>query len=395
MSGSKTNTSVRQFDAWFRAFREQSLAPAALGDGEGWAKALGGGRSGATAALFLTTNETAETGGAAESIVLKWDELSKVLAEAEARRGRIDQSGNVDYLRTRGASHIAVRMHPRRRKLFGIIAYKYEGARSPRDVNNVTDFEKLLQVWNATGGGVGDRTLRIVFENTVEYFRPKDSSADAATAPSVATRALPDLKRDEYIKKAKPFLRKAGLDPEVLGLVETWWLAVVEKQMTPAFPDSRLVHGDPRFANILVDLASNKVTLIDFGAGDSGRHIFHDLARFEVDLVCRTTAPTADRGEEVDHRMGLILREGSVETSEPADPRFRPVEIWRGVRNEIFPGISLIPGSGVRQLYALFLVNELLRRIKWHSEGNDDSEVGATAAELIGAIRIVLRAVPA
>ena len=394
MSARRNDADSRERDLWFRAFREQSIDPISLGDGEGWSKPLGGGRSGASAALFLTTIGPV---GTADSIVLKWDSLSKVRDEAEARRGRSDQADNVDYLRGRGASHIAFRMHPRRKELFGIIAYKYEGVSSPKDEQNVADFEELLQIWNATDGGFHDKTLRTLFENTITYFVPRESESDSVTPPTVATRALPDLKRDEYLKKARPVLRKAGLDTQLLTSVEKWWTDVVHKQSTPSFPDSRLVHGDPRFANILVDLAENRVTLIDFGAGERGRHVFHDLARFEVDLVFRTTAIDADidRTQEIQERVDLLLREVAAVPMGAGDPRVRPVEIWRGVRDAFFPVIALVPGFGVRKLYALFFMNELLRRLKWHSDGNSDIDVGATVPELWLAMNRVLEKVPA
>ena len=57
--------------------------------------------------------------------------------------------------------------------------------------------------------------------------------------------------------------------------------------------------------------------------------------------------------------------------------------------------VTFAKGFGVRKLYALFFMNELLRRLKWHSDGNSDIDVGATVPELWLAMNRVLEKVPA
>ena len=79
--------------------------------------------------------------------------------------------------------------------------------------------------------------------------------------------------------------------------LESWWHTALtgdRRQIAPLH-DWRLLHSDARFANVRVGLASGS-PLIDYGNGRHG-HVFQDLARFESELLFRSSPLDApDRG---------------------------------------------------------------------------------------------------
>lgn len=378
---------LEEIDLWFDAFARQSAHPSLLGDGRRWGKVFDAGRSGAGAALFQT-----ETG----LIVLKWDELAKVTVEAETRQALPDQADALHVLRDRGASHIAVRVHGHARKsVYGVIAYRYLGPGPDADASAATDLETLLREWFLVEGQIGDSQLRRIFRELIGRFEPSETRQDGVTT-AATIKALPDLKRDTYLAHARRVLNARGLPTAVLDSVKSWWTKMAELKV--GHSDSRVVHGDPRFANIMVNLDDHEhsATLIDFGAGGRGRHVFHDLARFEVDMVFRLgpVVDVGDRDTDIYDRLNALLALGQPVNQGPRNLALRPAEIWRDIRDNRWVAIAVKPHDRVRELYAVFLVNELLRRLKWHQEGHGDSGAGATISEIVHAIRVVMLTVP-
>lgn len=378
---------------WFDAFRIQSSNRDALGDLSAIVpRRLGGGKSGATAALFDPTEGP---------IVLKWDFLDRVVQESEARRARLDQEGSMRELRRRGASHIAFYKGPSNDLLFGIMAYPYLGPTDP-GADLVGDFEWFIRNKYVPGSGdntLQDVTLQRVFQQLLEYF-DRFPLGDGQTAPDTRTLNLPDLK-DWRTRLGVAAGASSGVQgaAETLSDLRTWGSHLFGGQPKPSFPDSRLVHGDPRFANIMVDLEQHRVGLIDFGAGNPGRHIFRDLARFEADILLRATGELGGsqriddltaRGRELfEHKWGDFsqLRDAW----QALQPSARVAAIWRYERNEKFPDFH---NEKVRKLHAIFMATELLRRIKWYADPGE-SDAGATTDELLLALRILMTSVPA
>lgn len=365
---------------WFTAFHGQSARPAALGELDlTLPRRLGGGRSGATAALFFSTQGP---------IVLKWDSLEQVVREAEARRGRPDQASNMAMLRERGASHVAIHRAPADDTLLGIMAYPYHGriGRGLRD-DLVGDFAWFLTTKYPSDWG--DDALRQVFAMLLKRLGefPQD---DGETAYSARVLDLPDL-ADWRAKSARAHdaLTDVPGGRETLVSWRAWAGGITATDLDRRVFDSRLIHGDPRFANIMVDLdlTRSKVALIDFGAGAAGSHLFRDLARFEVDLLLRSTEP-GGRDDELRVRALALLGHG---TAEPSAPHAHPAYVWREVRNDCFTAFHK---EHVRQVHALFISMELLRRIGWHASLREEADSGATPPELVVALDAVMTAVP-
>lgn len=388
-----TNGDEIDLEDWFDAFRKQSSNMDALGDLSAIVpRRLGGGKSGATAALFDPSEGP---------IVLKWDSLDKVVQESQARRARPDQEGSMKELRRRGASHIALHEGPSSDVLFGIMAYPYIGPTDP-GADLVGDFEWFLRDKYVPGSGdntLQDVTLQWVYQELLEYF-DRFPQGDGQTPSDTRTLNLPDLKDwrtrlDVAAKASKSIQDAAG----ILSTLKTWASQLFTRQPKPSFLDSRLIHGDPRFANIMVDLEQHRVGLIDFGAGSPGRHIFRDFARFEVDILLRTTGEIcgSHRTDDISARGRELFAHESGDFNQlrtawqALQPSARVAAIWRHERNEKFPDFHK---EKVRELHALFVATELLRRIEWYADPGE-TDAGATTHELLLALRVLMESVPA
>ena len=371
--------------AWFAEFQRQSFDAGALGDYR-WHKDLKGGLSGAHVMLCLSRPEGADR---SEPLILKRGPLDQILHEANARHELADQGGThqqeqLRILSQRGASHLALRPAPNGEGIFGIIAYPFAGTLS-RDRERISDFETFVQETYLASEDIGDKELRFYFTRAISVVAPPIAHA---TGDSHLID-LPDL-RDIMTRFA---VARSLLSPE---LSDDGWLAALGGWVNGrlgdgvAHPDSRTVHGDPRFANIVLDRTSNTATLIDYGEGRPG-HVFHDLVRFEVDVLLRSTPVQAeDRVEEIRGRARILA---GIESATAGAPRsHRVASVWRGVRNEHLPTLML---PGPFALYSVFVVNELFRRVKWHASGNTPDDVGATITEIVAALRVVIDAVVA
>ena len=386
MALSDSKASIRQLRAWFDAFTAQSHAPHTR-RGLAHPRPFGGGTSGASAALFSFDNGW---------IVLKWDVLDRVLEEADVRRRRAlaspGSSENERFrdLRSRNASHIAVRtvVSPEGwTELYGIIAYAYAGPENLVDSPFVGDLDSLIQSKFVTGG-YGEEWMRTVFDAVLAEFDPvsHDDGHGPENARTEWAALANALNIERSLDVARDRLTSDGLGDECLDLVEDWWSEALTSQRHPGFADSRLVHGDPRLANILLDArAPMQIELIDFGAGGPGRHVFHDLARLEVDLLLRAASSESDndRVRAVRHRARILRGSVQVSTGDPKSDHV--VSIWRAARNHRFRDLDR---PDVQTLYSMFLVKELLRRIKWHTEGNSVEDVGASVDEIAAAIQV-------
>lgn len=384
---------------WFTVFREQSAKPDEVGTlrRRPAPKRLGGGRSGAAAALFLAPSAAAPSAAAPanEAIVLKWDRLDKVLNEATARRDRTEQRQNVDLLRARGASHVAVRVDPSTGELFGVMAYPYVGPLS--DQGRIGDLQHVIRgeyiVSEPTR--VLDHDFADLFDKVLSEFGEATPTDDGVTPASTLIADLPDLANfDEFLDIARgPTVEQSTAGAVVLALVDDWATKRMGIQQVPSFADSRLIHGDPRFANVMVDPVQHRVELIDYGAGEAGRHVFRDLARIEVDVFLRVSETGSSLEPDREQMIAARAAEALAPKADPAaqDQRVRIAELWRESRDNHF---SRLRNTADRELYSLFVVTELLRRLKWHSEGNDVSDIGGTVPEIMASIGAVIRAVP-
>lgn len=376
-------------DAWFDAFVHQSFRPEAFGR-FGWKLPLPGGLTGAGVAVGL-----AEFG----PIVLKWGPLARILKEAEARRDLAEQDVEhqgvkLEELRANGASHVAIREMPDRKGkpvLYGIIAAKYEGSMDPEQQPWISDFQELIRDVYVHEGATGSDHVRHLMRQVAVAL----TAEPPPQAKEGQVSQLADLRPEQgdanagiraRARAARAVLRKRRADIGALGNLDDWIERRLRYEVPRGAMDSRVVHGDPRFANIVVDRMAGTVALIDFGEGGAGRHLFHDFARFEADIILRTTeAGGPERFDELKTRVRIAQTRRTV--AKNAARASRVAGFWREARNANFPALH---EDKPLDLYALFLVKELLTRIRWWGKPDRTvDEVGATPAELAAAINYV------
>lgn len=371
--------------AWFGVFREQSFDAESLGKLI-WSKEMGGGLSGARVAVGLFPH--GEPGvDDQQPIVFKWGPLHDICTEADSRRDHAFQAGGkhlatLQTLRRRGASHVAIRVSPGgTSELFGIVASLYEGTFDMGQASRISDFQVFIQNVYVRDGAVSDDDLLWYFQQAAAAVAP----VGAHTQGNLSLIELPDLREmNTRYTDAIRELRSHGSDPQAVEGISEWLNAKLGEQVK--YLDSRVVHGDPRFANVMLNRVVNEVSLIDFGAGGPNRHVFHDLARFEVDVLFRSTEPKGNREKDILARVGFLLGEKKVTKRTPREQRVAAQ--WRRARNR---HLTVLVLPEIMDLYSMFILNELFRRAGWYKKaGRTSADVGASPSEIVTAIGAVV-----
>lgn len=375
--------------SWFETFKGQSADPESLGELRMLKpRELGGGKSGASAAFFMPTKG---------AIVLKWDRLDAILNESEVRKARwrrdLAENPSRDHLqvlRSRGASHIAIAEHGTEKSLIGIMAYPYLG---PTDSQgHVGDFEWLIRKKYISG----DFDILQAFQLLLGLGQFEQFPiADGQVPQGTMTINLPDLARWDDFYDAASTLAVGTSTKRTLRDLSDWLDTVIGRQHLPSAPDSRVLHGDPRLSNIMIDTGAghHTVDLIDYGAGnpEGGGHIFRDLARFEVDLLFRASPAQGRRAAEIAERARLLFQLGQP-NDDPNRARNLQVAVrWRTALEQRFDRITK---REVHELHAVFIAMELLRRLKWHQELSKNADSGARVPELFKALDVLMEVVP-
>lgn len=413
--GARGEDDLSYADDWLRIFVEQSIGDVRL-EGDGTPLyAHSEGRSGAKVVRVAVD----EPG----SIVLKRDTLVRAVKEAESRRGRAlslpedsREARRFASLRAQGASHVAIDApsgwdgDPA--ELFGILAYEYVGkdSQSNESVVDLQDFIRDRYIAQAKENAAQVReTLDAVIGELFSDGSPRTIPAPRHLGSTQVL--LNELGLRESSEIAFTYVEAQFPDQQdgVAGLRRSLlksWGRIRADHRKPEFSDSRWIHGDPRLTNVLVDPRNRRwVEIIDYGDGGPGGHVFKDLARLEIDILIRSTdvATRDDRPGEVVHRAAALFRaDGPIEDD---DRRIDIARIWREARNQKFTALGLAAGvqGSARAVYWLFLVKELFRRLRWHSDELADAEergvdaprdeadrhVGATLAELVAALQVL------
>lgn len=276
---------------------------------------------------------------------------------------------------------------------WAVIVYRYIGGKSFEELENFSDFEKLVRtyLWSEDRDkSPSEATLRECFRTIAETLAGGQGTTDLAPAAPLV-KYLPELRWDTGILAAVNTARSFCPDlPELVGLRQWWEERIAAIRVAPVH-DDRLLHGDVRFANVLVDQVHSEVHLIDFGNGRQG-HVFQDFARFEIDLVFRTT-PQAGGGAELDRSKLLasveyLLRDELVLGEIPADGsrEIKCLSLWRQVMHQSFPQLAK---PGALMMYRWFLLCECLKQLRWVAgiEAGDEEPDSASLIYTICALR--------
>lgn len=365
--------------AWFAEFRRQSFDPDALGSLR-WHKELTGGLSEARVILCLCATDSDTK---SQPLVLKWGPLDQILKGAMARRDLAKERGlrqqdQLRILEARGASHVAIRRAPGDGRFYGILASPYAMSLNPRNGNRISDYEEFIQDVYVDRQSVTDEGLFDRLSDTIQVLAPK-----MAQPPGehylVDVPGISGIERKYAI--ALRVLSARGTLPPWMPPLGTW---IIDRLGTVlAYNDVRAIHGDPRFANVVLDRQSNEITLIDYEEGESG-HVFSDLARFEVEVVFRTTRPGRPRIEEIRSRARILYGLAEAMPSDP--PALRVGGIWRTVRDQ---HIAELAQADTFTQYSTFILYELLRRVSYHEKGRSLDDVGGSLEEIVTTLRVV------
>ncbi|MFD9407956.1 phosphotransferase [Streptomyces sp. NPDC059989] len=332
--------------------------------GDHLVRLLPGGYSGSLVALIWTDH--------LEPIVLKAGPVQEIEAEHGHRQ---NYTGGDPWLTAHGLDgvHGPIEVEVDDRPvLWAAIAYRYIGGKSFEELDNFSDVERLVQayLWNANRDeSPSEPTVRECFRTIAATLADGPSDASTVSAAPLI-KYLPPVQWETGILAALNTARSFCPDlPELIGFHEWWEESIASVRIAPVH-DDRLLHGDVRFANILVDSVHSDVHFIDFGSGRRG-HVFEDFARFEIDLLFRAT-PRVDGGDGALDRSALLesveflLRDelNLGKRAEKGNRLMRCLDIWHQVMFQAFPQMTR-PGALV--MYRWFLLRECLKRTRWTS----------------------------
>lgn len=269
-----------------------------------------------------------------------------------------------------------------RSDLWSALVYRYIGGKSFAEIDNYGDFEGLIRtfLWSVDRDeSPSEATLRECFR-TIAVHLADAKSVRESQGPQPLLKYVPPIRWDTGILAVINTARSFCPDlPELVGFREWWEEGIAAIRVAPVH-DNRLLHGDVRFANILVDSVHSEIHFIDFGNGRRG-HVFEDFARFEIDLLFRTT-PRIEGGGDLDRSrlfeaVQYLLRDevslGDGITND-SSRQVRCIRHWRQVMYQALPKMTL---PGAMMMYRWFLLRECLKRTRWTagmSLGHDEPD---------------------
>lgn len=337
---------------------------------------LGGGYSGSLVALLWIDQ--------LPTLILKAGPASEILAETEARHQF--ESPSLKAIRSIGLAGCSEPVEVEvagRDETWRAMAYSYIGGLSYEDLTSFSDFQAIFEDYVAPqheDDRPSSQALRSWLNRLCEQIKLRESAADTKSA-SHGVRAkplaefLPDLPWNHGLTAVLQSTAAYAPEPDSLLSFRDWWETTLTKESMAAFPSKTVVHGDLRFANVLVNRTTSDVELIDFGNVTEG-HVFRDLARFECDLLFRITPPPvqtrAGNLSSEDRRIRTLEQAFSPDIrqfKDPEDPDNQVTAALSVLREAYDRYWSIGSNHGRRRMYQWFLLAEVLKRMMWSNEG--------------------------
>jgi hypothetical protein len=272
--------------------------------------------------------------------------------------------------------------------LWSALTDRYIGGKTFEELEHFSDFEAFVRsyLWNEDRDRApSSETLRECFRTVANTLAdPRDPRQTVIARPLI--EYLPPLRWESGILAALNTARAFCPDlPELVGFRDWWDESIAAIRVAPV-PDDRALHGDFRFANILVDSVHSQIHLIDFGNGRRG-HAFEDFARFEIDLLFRTTPRIPEQGgidrskllEVVAYLLDDDLNLGDIPDT---GRQLKCLRLWRQIMYQSFPSLA---SRGAPMMYRWFLLCECLKRTRWVA--SDDEVDSASLIYTICALR--------
>jgi hypothetical protein len=336
---------------------------------------LGGGYSGSLVALLWLDQ--------LPTLILKAGPAAEIHAETEARSHFASPA--LESIRALGLSDCSDPVEVEvegRDELWRAMAYSYVGGLTYEDLHNFSDFQSIFEDFVAPQRDESKpsaQALRSWLDRMCEQIKHRESPLSSAQS-QLGVRAkplsefLPALPWQDGLTAVLQSVAAYAPEPADFLSFRDWWEQALDRESMAAFPSKTLVHGDLRFANVLVNRTTAEVELIDFGNSTEG-HVFRDLARFECDLLFRVGVPPTQTNllhrSSDDRRLRSLeyaLDSGVRQLRDPQDPD-NPVLAALEILREIYDKYwSLESNHGRRAMYQWFLLAEVLKRLMWVEE---------------------------
>lgn len=226
-------------------------------------------------------------------------------------------------------------------------------------------------------------TVLACFKRVVEVLAAGPQAAPENRGRSLAA-FLPDVPWDAGARSALLIASALCPDLDELRDFEAWYKDAAMRIQPAPVADHRLLHGDARLANIIVNKVRAEVHFIDFGSGRTG-HVYEDLARFELDLILSTAPRHPDSHELIQDDLlatfALALRDDLALHDVSQVPRAANcLRLWRQAMATAPAVGDDLPGAPI--MYRWFLLAECLRRLRWIAT-NGEAAAGVDAPSLL------------
>jgi hypothetical protein len=373
----------KDLKALLRALLTQRGGPGVPADFDSFlSHQLGGGYSGSYVAIvWLDPLPT---------LIMKAGPADQILRETESRRHFASRA--LDDIRALGLEDCSEPVEVEadgHDDMWRAMAYAYVGSLSYDDLSRFSDFQAIFEDFVAPARmdlRPPAPALRDWLRRLCEQVTQGEPAA-GGRGPARGVRAKP---LGEYLPRL-PWSRgleaviesAAAFAPQESALhgFRDWWEGAVSRESIAQFPNSARLHGDLRFANVLVDRTTATVELIDFGNSAQG-HVFSDLARFECDLLFRVLPPPIQtetlRLSSEDRRIRTLERAFSPRPGaldDPVDrdnPQLAALRLLRETYDSFW---HLNSNEGRHKMYLWFLLAEVMKRLMWTGDESSTSDV--------------------
>jgi hypothetical protein len=332
---------------------------------------LGGGLSGAEVGLAIVPCSTAP-------LVFKAGPAEDIEREVESRRRYAMRNPilaaklqNLVDLRLDGASEL-IQDPTEGGSLRRVMADIYFG---PSSFDELTLYRTFEDVFNDYCSGklefATERYIELWLRNLlnqIELQTPVSGTRDTHAVGDEFFRSLPAVPWSRGVNSVLSTAAAFLPEGEELRDLERWWHKRSQDWRITPWKRLSAIHGDLRFANVLLRIGRDEVHLVDFGSGTEG-HVMRDLAKFECDLLFRILPPPTP--ELTTH--ALRTEAIQVATSGPFNPSLA------GSNNRLVSALKLLRGAydakwefsahpERMQMYRWFQLGEILKRLLWFEE---------------------------
>ena len=204
--------------------------------------------------------------------------------------------------------------------------------------------------------------------NQIELQTPVNGTQDTHAVGDEFSRSLPPVPWTRGVNSVLSTAAAFLPEGDELRNLEQWWHKRSQDWHITPWKRLSAIHGDLRFANVLLRIGRDDVHLVDFGSGSEG-HVMRDLAKFECDLLFRILpSPTEEltthalRTEAIQVATGGPFNPSSVESNN------RLINALKLLRSAYDAKWEFSAHPERTQMYRWFQLGEILKRLLWFED---------------------------